>query len=473
VVRLSLRAEAEGGGAGGAMLTRPAIGRFEDPPEEERRSPTAPSERPAPAPERPNVIVYLIDTLRADHLGCYGYPREVSPAIDAFARDGVLFEHAVAQSSWTRAGVASLFTGLWPAAHGANRRRHTLSPEALTLAELLSAAGYRTAGIVTNPNVADRFGFAQGFDDYELLSGAESDAASVTRKAVEWLDREGGAGPFFLYLHTVEPHSPYDPPPEHRRRFAPAVPASVAHQPGRLVGRVRSGAIEVGEPLLAEMLALYDGEIAANDEAFGALRSALEERGLYRDAVVAVLSDHGEEFYEHQGFEHGRTLFEESVRVPLVLKLGANGPVGRVARPVQHVDLLPTLLAAAGAPAHGGLEGRDLLEVINREWEEEAAAPRRIFTYIHLDGAPRVSVFGGDFKLIQNRDGERLVRPRLFDLRSDPGETRDLAAERPVLAGYLATLIRHRLHASEGRLQAGEAEIDEELRRRLEAMGYL
>jgi arylsulfatase A-like enzyme len=423
----------------------------------------------------PNLVVYLIDTLRADHVGCYGYGRDVTPAIDAFAREAVLFENAIAQSSWTRASVASLFTGLWPPAHGANRRRHALASDAVTIAELLQAAGYRTAAFVTNPNVTADFGFAQGFEDFEYLGGVEVRAETVTDAVVRWLDEHGDDGPFFVYVHTIDPHAPYDPPPRFRRAFAPGVPASTVHQPNLLLPAVRAGRLEVEEPLVAEMLALYDAEIAANDAAFGYLLAALRERGLYRDAVITVLSDHGEEFYEHGNFEHGKALFDESLRVPLILKLAAGEGAMRVPEAAQHVDLLPTVLDLLGIAAPAGLEGRSLRGTIAAWLRGAAAGPAPpVFAYLHLDGAPRASVHRGHFKLMHRLDGGRLVSPRLFDLASDPGETRDLSRERPALAQELAALLRQRLRtAEEHGLVPERAVIDEETRRRLEALGYL
>lgn len=297
----------------------------------------------------------------------------------------------------------------------------------------------------------------------------------MTDAVARWLDEHGDSGPFFLYVHTIDPHAPYDPPPPFRRDFAPDVPDDIVHQPNLLLPDVRAGRLEVKEALVAEMRALYDAEIAANDAAFGDLLAALRERGLYEGSLITLLSDHGEEFYEHGNFEHGKTLFDESLRVPLILKLPAGAGAGRVPEAAQHVDLLPTLLDLLGVAAPAGLDGRSLLGTVAARLRGETPEPSPpIFAYLHLDGAPRASVHRGHYKLMHRLDRGELVAPRLFDLARDPGETRNLSRERPALARQLAALLRHRLEAAEEHgLEPERAVIDEETRRRLEALGYL
>ncbi|HEX6864809.1 MAG TPA: sulfatase, partial [Thermoanaerobaculia bacterium] len=228
------------------------------------------------ARRRANVIVYLVDTLRKDHLGCYGYPKPVSPHVDAFAREATLFKNAVAQSSWTRPSVVSMLTGLLPKTHGVHGRRDALSQEAVTLAEALRGAGYRTAAIVTNANVDRSFGLGQGFESYRLLQHGRDTAENVTAQAAEWLDGVSGA-PFFLLLHTIEPHTPYQPPPAFRDRFAAGVPEELGRV--RTLKALNAGQIPVTPARREGLLSLYDAEIAANDAAFGALVALLKQRG--------------------------------------------------------------------------------------------------------------------------------------------------------------------------------------------------
>ena len=467
LARLRLRALAPGKHPddAGVVLFRPSIW-SEKVPSPPAAAPELAAEpaRAADAPRQPNVIVYLIDALRADRLGCYGDVPSITPAIDRFAQQAILFENAIAQSSWTKASVASIMTGLWPVAHGANKRNHELSAAALTLPEILRDAGYATAGFITNPNVTAEFGFDQGFDEYADL-GNETRADGVTEAVVDWLDhRRSDRQPFFLYIHTIDPHDPYDPPAEYRERYAPGVAAAVAGESGKILHDLQVGRRPVTSELVAELQALYDAEIAFNDHGFGTLMAALNERALYRDALIVLVSDHGEEFYEHDHFKHGQTLHVESLRVPLILKLpGAPAP-RRISAVVQHLDILPTLVRYLdlSVPAH--LVGRNLLDTV---------APSPIYTYLHLDGSPWVSILDNDWKLIKRRDGDHLYGARLFQIRHDPGEVDDLAAELPLRVGYLTSRVRLKILKADYQLESEQATISEELRKSLEALGYV
>ena len=447
---------------------------------------------------RPDVVVYLVDTLRADHLGCYGYPLPVSPHVDAFARDGLLFEHTLAQSSWTRSSVASMITGTVPTVHGVHGRDDALAGGALTLAEVLSAAGYETAAFVTNRSVGPTFGFQQGFDTFEFFQRQETEALYpksdvVNREIFAWLDA-GPRRPFLLYVHTMDPHAPYAPPPATRRELAAGVrqPQLSAEQEAAFAellagpaGRfgtpseqarlgsvpwleaLRSGVIPATPAITADMRSLYDAEIAFNDRSFGALLERLRRDGVYEDALIVFVADHGEEFDDHGSWSHGATLFQEQLRVPLILKFPGGELRGR--RPksrAQHVDLLPTVLDVLSLPIPGGLDGRSLLAEI----DTAAPAERPGYSHLDLDGAQAASLALGRHKLIcGNPFGSAC---RLYDLESDPGETTDLSAQLPVLRGYLAVRMRD-YRTGTGGLEAPEVEVDPELRRRLEALGYL
>ncbi|HEU5321013.1 MAG TPA: cation:dicarboxylase symporter family transporter, partial [Methylomirabilota bacterium] len=341
-VRLALRPV-----AGSA---RPVAGeiRLEKP--EVRAAPRPEPAAPAVAAKgkRPNVLLYLVDTLRADRLGCYGYGRPVSPHLDAFAGRAVLFERAVAQSPWTRPSVASILTGLLPTAHGVQTLEDRLPEAARTLPEILRAAGYRTAALSTNHHVATGTGLAQGFDDFFL--DEEHHAEPVVRRAVAWLDRRTAKErPFFLYVHTLDPHAPYQPPAVWRQRFAPGVRPEAGSRED--LDRLYRSRGEERAARIAEVSRLYDAEIAAGDEAFGQLLAALRERGLYDDTLIVFVSDHGEELGERGGLGHGHSLYQELLSIPLVVKPAGRQPAGRrSSRLAQQVDLLPTVLAAAGLP---------------------------------------------------------------------------------------------------------------------------
>lgn len=454
--------------------------------------PAAPADRP-PAPpaagHRPNVLVYLVDTLRADHLGCYGYGRrKTSPEIDAFATDAVLFEEALAQSSWTRSSVASLLTGRLPTSHGVEGRGDALSPEATTLAEVLRKAGYATAAFVTNGNAGEPFGFAQGFDTFELLGEDGSRRAlhalsdTVNRAAFSWLDENRGR-PFFLYLHTMEPHAPYAPPgqtPEPAAlsdeeaeamevlrerslaRFgesADVVPGSMTWMQG-----LHRGILSAKPSRVQALLKLYDGEIERNDRNFGRLLEHLKEKGLYDDTVVVFVADHGEEFYDHGGWEHGKTLYQEQLKVPLIVRF-PEGPFGvRAAGTAQQVDLLPTLAGYLGLTLPDGVQGEDLRAWLGTE------GPRAVCSHLELDGVAAESLVEGPFKVLCKLSDA--FGCELYNLEEDPGETLDLAPWRPALAGYMEQRL-HSFREPEAALKAVEAEVDERVLEQLRALGYL
>ncbi len=451
-------------------------------PAEELDAETATSISPEtapPGPQRPNVVLYVIDTLRADHLGCYGYDRPLSPRLDAFAEQAVLFERAVAQSSWTRSSMASIFTGLWPYTHATNRRSERLSEAAQTLPERLQAVGYQTVAFITNPNLTAGFGFDQGFDHFDYL-GEEATSADVHQRVVDWLAARDDEDPFLLYVHTLDPHAPYIPPTDVRERWAPQVSAATAAHSMQLVDDLQAGRIEVSDALLADLEALYDAEIAANDTSFGALIDELTAHELYDEALVIVVSDHGEEFHEHGNWQHGRALHNESINVPLILKLPGMQSGQRIVQRVQHIDLLPTLLATLGLEIEPTLEGRSLLPLLRGgstvppSTIVPASDPTaRVFSYLHLDGAARVSVQEGNWKLIQQIEHGQLVWPRLYDLATDPTELENLADRYPVRTGYLAAVIRRKLAAPDVRLEAADGVIDEGVKKSLQALGYL
>ena len=491
IVRLSVVAEGDGRGSDGAVLVRPAV-------RSPKRPPAAASARPAgrATARPPHVIVYLVDTLRADVLGAYGDPRGLSPAIDRFAERATLFEKAYAQSSWTRAAVASIFTGLGPRFHGANRRDDALSEDAETLAEILHRAGYRTAGFITNGNVGPQVGFAQGFGRYSVLG--ERDLAElhhqsdrVNERVFSWLGRRAEVDdhPLFLYIHTMDPHAPYAPPPAYRPPFAPrAGPRPSAAELGdleRLAGGIdprfganvrsvapgslawlqalHSGLLAVSPERVAELEDLYAAEVAFNDASFGAFVAELERLGLYEDALVVFTADHGEEFFEHGGWEHGRTLYDEQLRIPLIVKFPGQRRGRSRADPAQQLDLLPTVVEVAGLATAGEPAGVSLVAGGD-------GAPRAAFSYLDLDGIRLESVVDGRYKLIVGSSSTPTAE--LYELAADPGETDDQFAARPTVAAYLEVLLAaHR--ASRTPLVPPPAAVAPRLQRKLKALGYL
>lgn len=420
--------------------------------------------RGLPRLERPNVVIYLVDALRADRLGAYGHSSEVSPQLDRFARRATVYDRAWAQTSWTRPSVASIFTGLRPEVHGANGRLDRLGGGMATLAERFADAGYTTAAVVANPNISSEFGFARGFERFLLMEADRRRSNEVGREVEQWLDERDPSRPFLLYVHTVDPHLPYDPPQPYRTRFAPGT------------GREDLGSTAVVGALLArnlvdegtyapDLLALYDAEVAHNDHSFGLLLGQLEQRGLDSTTVVVFLSDHGEEFFDHGGWIHGRTLYREVLQVPLVIRVPGQLEGQRVHAPVQHVDLLPTLLELAGLAPQPGVHGISLAGPVPQD--------RLLGGFLDLDGWGGWSVVIGQRHAIRHVDRGYVGPAELYDLETDPFERHDLGGQRGVEAGVLLSDCRREVLGDEGRYRAGEAEIDDELRRRLEALGYL
>lgn len=387
------------------------------------------------APLRPNVVVYLVDTLRSDHLGVYGYERDTSPALDAFARDAVVFDQAYSPSAWTRPACASLLTGLNPQKHRAMTREDTLGAELELLSEYLQALDYRTAGVVSNPNVIALWGFDQGFDWFEDVPAATHHArADAVNEAVFRRLQALGTGPFFLYVHTMDPHGPFDPPPpfdvrypRHRKR---------AISPSRIMPDTPRSVVE-------DAMSAYDGEIAFNDLHFGRLLDRLKADGLYESALIVFAADHGEEFQDHGHGGHGHTLFQELVRVPLLVKLPANAHAGRrIETSVSLIDVVPTVLSLLGVERSDGLDGVDLLPLVR----SASAPPRERPFYLHLDveradGATHVvrGVLRGSTKYVRRLSP--VQEEMLFDVEKDPGERDNRLAADPEATAELARML--------------------------------
>jgi arylsulfatase A-like enzyme len=372
---------------------------------------------------RPNVIVYVVDCLRSDHVGAYGYPRPTTPAIDELASEAVLFERSYACAPWTKPSVGCLFTSLPPHLNGAQSVEHPLSPTVLTLAEAFQAGGYLTAAWVTNPFLDKRvFGFARGFDRYVELAhkwagqnvGAVPADAADLRAVVPWLE-QNRASPFFVYLHSLDLHAPY-------RARSPF---------DRFLVRQN-----VSEPIERD-LDRYDTELAYNDREIGYLLGELRRLELLEDTVFVLTADHGEEFMEHGFARHGRTLYDALLHVPLIVRLpGRRHPGERVAGSVSNLDLAPTLMDYAGLPRPASFVGRSLRSVI-----ETGDEPEKRLLFAEQIGSREV-LFGvrdGRHKLI-----ERLVPhsvTELFDYLADPLETRNLLETRPAEAARLRAIL--------------------------------
>ncbi|MEM8934097.1 MAG: sulfatase [Acidobacteriota bacterium] len=411
-----------------------------------------------------NVVLYVIDTLRADRLGFHGHRRGVSPRLDALAERSIVFERAIAQSSWTKSTMASVLTGLGPLTHGIRGPEHRLGDQATTLAEQLGAAGWWTAAASTNAHLTAESGFAQGFDVFEaLFDEGSNDASTITAWGLDQLDRREDDRPFFLWLHVMEPHAPYAPPETERRRFAASVEdrwlGSVEH-----VRALGDKATPATDEVVDALFDLYDAEIAATDRAFGALLDGLEARDLTDGTVIVVLADHGEAFRERGVFGHGWDLHAETLDVPFLVHVPGVEP-RRVGQPVQQIDVLPTLVDLFGLSADPSVQGASLMPLV----DGGDLAPRPLIATMDYEGRAGLAVVVDRFKWITPRSAD-FGPPRLYDLVADPQERRDLIDERPVLAGWLESLARR---AERVETEAATVDLDPETRRRLEALGYL
>ncbi len=438
---------------------------------------------PAPSGARPNVIVILVDALRRDELGCYGYPRATSPAIDAFAHDAVVFDQAISQSTFTKSSISSLFTGRYPYQHGVywGDRRDTanhlssdvLSQRETTLAEALRTRDYLTAAWVQNSHLRPYMGFAQGFVSYLDQQG---DAERITRRYLAWLRGPARLHPFFTYLHYIDLHDPYQPPPPYDGMFGDGGDAYQGidlDQWGAYLAGVRAGTIQVSPERVARFRALYDGEVREVDDQLARLFAALRARGLYDRSLIVLTADHGDGFLEHGFVSHSATPYEELVRVPLIVKLPGQRHAGRrVTRQVRLIDLFPTVLDLVGIRPPRDVAGCSLLPLTSSPpgaWPPDPSCAWAVTEIAEEEGAkPTLAIRGGGFKYIRTAHGEEL-----YDLGSDPGEHHDLIAS----AGpeRLAPLRRmaDRIEAERARSHAGSVVLDEQTIRELKALGYI
>ena len=440
-------------------------------------------ERPAETP--PNVLIILVDTLRTDKLGCYGNDLGLTPRIDRLASEGFLFEHAFAHAPWTLPSVASLLTSTYPGQHGAGKRlgrRADFTPlasDVRTFAECLRDQGYQTGAIVNVRFLHEKFGIGRGFDWYDFR-GARDDlrdsrcAGEVTDLAIAWMKerRKHPEQPFLLMAHYFDPHVTYDPPEAFRKRFA----LPIDHSPddelfgtGQDVIRLRRGEIDPATVPFERLERLYNGEIAYADEQIGRLLDALERLDLDGSTAVVMTADHGEEFLDHDGFEHGHTLYDELIHIPLILRYPGVIKTGRTPVTVGQIDVAPTLCRLAGIIPESTFQGQSLGPVM----QAESSADRMILSQGNFWGATWLACLRNDgYKLI-----EKPGRIELYHVAVDQKEQRDLSGEEDrrercaAMSADLATLLK--TAKARGSRQGVSVRLSEEDLRRLEALGYI
>jgi arylsulfatase A-like enzyme len=445
----------------------------------------------ARATDLPDIVLISIDSLRYDHLGSYGYPRPTSPAIDRIAAAGARFENAVSTTSWTLPAHAAMFTGLYDSTHGVFDNGHRLSDRFVTLAEVLHDTGYTTAGFYGGPYLHPTFGLDQGFDTYtscmtripEDVSGEEIRASAKslgntahadvtgprTRDAVAtWLKTIDGR-PFFLFLHMWDVHYDYIPPERYVSLFDPDYDGDLVSHNFPTNRRIHAG---MPARDLQHLLALYDGEIRFTDDILGQIFGMLEQTGRFSDALIVITADHGEEFFEHGRKGHNETLFDEVIRVPLIFRWPGNIPGGRVVQDqVRLIDLMPTLLALAGAdePTQGQ-QGRDVSPLMHSEPLISEPAIAELQLGNHDIRALRTN----SEKLISYADRDF----RYYDLHADSLEQHPLPHDQErfgraqrALRGI--TESAQRLGKQLTRDDESGVSLDSAMCRRLRALGYL
>lgn len=442
---------------------------------------------------RPSIIVINVDTLRADFLGSYGFRGDVSRNLDRLAEQSFRFTNCYSQAPWTKPSVATLFTSLHPEVHGLTDhegaywgdetrsfKSGVLGEEAWTLAEALRDEGFATAAFVANPWLNSAYGFSQGFEHYDqegMLFRATLD--DLAREALRWLDGRQRSAPFFLYLHPMDVHAPYDAPRAdfNALRRSSDVRSAIKLEPDRIPD-MRWSNLETRPKWAGDELrrtveywrARYASGVRAFDRRLGNFLEALEQRGLLDEVLLIVTSDHGEELYEHGGWSHGRSLYRHQLHVPLLVRLPGGRQGGSAPRLFfDQLDLMPTLLSMAGGEIGARAQGQDLSAVFaGRNPSREAQS----FAGANQAGPGWHALTTAKYKLIVNVRDES---EELFDLVSDPQEQRNLARREPAILKRMKDRLSIHLRdsAAAGRFDPRAEPISDEVRQRLEALGYL
>ncbi len=414
------------------------------------------------------VVLISIDTLRRDHLSLYGYARQTSPGLDGLAREAVVFEDAVSTSSWTLPAHASLLTSTAPSVHGATSSKVGLSPSFPGLPRLLRESGYFTQAITTHLYLSKEYGFGEGFDRHRYVP--EARAEDVTSQAIQFLEAKGDSD-FFLFLHYYDPHWHYDPPAPYDRAFDPKYAGEATGIWWEFKDRDASS---IDPKDLHHVQALYDGEILYTDREVERLLQEMKRLGVFEKAVIVVTSDHGEEFLEHGEWEHQKTLYEEQLRIPLLVKLpGSAMGSRRVKGQVSLMDVAPTVLDVLGVKAPETFEGRSLLDAARSGEAAESEAWAE--TEHTIDGSRKLASRRGAAgeKAIFTLKGEGL-EIELFDLREDPNEKErlELSGGGPALQRRLVNYLAD-AEVRRGGRRRPPVELGPEDLERLRALGYV
>ncbi len=439
-----------------------------------QQSATPPTQAAGPSKQR-SVVFYLIDTCRADRLSAYGHRRKTSKFLEELSGMGARFENCFSQSPWTKPSMSAILTSCYPTVTGMHRFFDQLDGSFVTLPEALRDAGWHTAGFSTNPVMGKMSNYQQGFAEFteavEVIPGGDAighntgSARALNEKVLPWL-KKNEAWPYFLYLHSIDPHEEYAPAPEHMNRFTTSARESEYQRQRREIreknpGKVGSvctqehfdrAKVKVG-PFIETAIALYDADLCANDEEIEPLFEALKKQKVLDDLVFVVTSDHGEEFMEHGGTSHAYTLWNELLHVPLFIVAPGLVPAGLVVKePVQSLDLYPTLLDLLDVTEPEGLQGRSFAPLCRGD-VGDVGDGRPVFSEIHeMPGGElffpeqghMLSVIEGPWKYILNLKSS-LHRPRprheLYRLDKDFAESKNLADDEPERVERFETMV--------------------------------
>ncbi len=440
--------------------------------------------------DRPNVILIMCDALRADHLGCYGDTSAKTPVMDAMSDTGVRFHQAYAQASWTKPGTASIFTARYPSGHKTFLKPDILPDSLTTIAEVFQKAGYYTVGFPNNINISPGFNFGQGFHEYTYLApdyffGASESSSQVTYYSIlrlvrerflvkkkypghyyqeasvvnehilEYIDRKGEQDRFFMYVHYMDPHDPY------------------FKQPFNGVGYARVNMPHPDPNLAEELRSTYSGEISYMDGKLGELFEALKERNLWDNTIVVLTADHGEEFYEHDGWWHGTTLYEEQIRIPMIFKMPDNEMAGEIRMDrSRQIDLAPTLLGLCRIPAPDEMGlGRHLFRS-----PQSAETHLPVYAEEDHEGNMITCLIDDSWKYIKaNPDNPRgLAEHELYRLDIDPFEKKNLSGKESEMRADMDRRMETAHEAAEKNAAERQVkELDADELQRMKNLGYI
>jgi arylsulfatase A-like enzyme len=421
--------------------------------------------------ERRNIVVYLIDALRSDHLSCYGYHRNTSPNIDDFAENGIICMNAYAHAARTVESIPTIMTSTYTSTHKIIDYTSQLSNDFVTMAEAMREAGYATASFITNPNAGEMTNVDQGFEflidkapDQMFRSGLWT---LPEEEVSSWLEAHRNR-PFFIYVHTCEPHAPFEPPAPWNRHSDPEYAGSVT---GFREGKYSY--LEAVDPAdVAHVIALYDGEVSLADHKFGEFLNILESKQLLEETMVFLIADHGEELMDHGDWNHSKTLYEEVLRVPMIVGGDDRLPSAQLEIPrTGLVDVMPTVLAWAGAPLPEDAEGSNIMDLID---QNDDANTRRIFAENYNPVYEAIALLRGTDKLIHNLSSRGEAELELYDLAADPAEKNNLSEESDLTGTLLEELLALKEEKeSKSKGEVAEKELDVGSREKLRALGYI